>query len=128
MIRAICLFVIPMTAFGGLLSCRGWKMDYGKPAAQFEQASLLEKGKPYIGKKITVKGTVVRVDTSDPKVAWVYLEEGIRCNFGEFDLMARGNKVGESVYVDGFLRRCEAGDILLDPAMNRDPRAAFNPQ
>lgn len=126
--RAICLLIIPLTAIGGLVSCTGWKMDYGKPAAQFQQESLLEKGKPYIGKKITVKGQVARVDTSDPKAAWVYLEGGVRCNFGDFAIMATGNKVGETVFVDGILRRCEPDDILLEPALNRDKRAPFNPQ
>ena len=116
-----------MIALGGLFSCTGWKMDYGKPAAQFHQESLPEKGKPYIGKKVTVKGTVERVDLSDPENAWVHLEGGIRCNFGEFRLVAEGNKIGDGVYVDGFLRRCEPGDILLDPAMGRDPTAPFNP-
>lgn len=126
--RAICLLIIPLTAFGGILSCKGWQMDYGKPAAQFQQENLLEKGKPFIGRKITVKGKVARVDTSDPKTAWVYLEGGIRCNFGKLDLMAKGNKVGKTVHVDGFLRRCEPGDILINPAMNRDPGAPFSAQ
>jgi hypothetical protein len=128
MMRAICLLMIPMAAFGGIVSCKGWQMDYGKPAAQFHQESLLEKGKPYIGRKITVKGKVASVDTSDPKTAWVHLEGGIRCNFGEFDLMAKNNKVGETVYVDGFLRRCEPGDILIEPALKRDHTAPFAPQ
>jgi len=126
--RAICLLMVPMAALGGIFSCKGWQMDYGKPVAQFQQGSLLEKGKPYIGKKITVKGKVARVDTSDPKTAWIHLEGGIRCNFGKFDRMAKGNKVGETVYVDGFLRRCEPGDILIEPALNRDPAAPFAPQ
>ena len=126
-LRAICLIVIPLTAFGGIVSCKGCQMDYGKPAAQFRQESLLQKGKPYIGRKITVKGKVTRVDTSDPKQAWVHLEGGIRCDFGTFDRMAKGNKVGETVYVDGFLRRCETGDILIEPATNRDQKAPFSP-
>ena len=125
---ACLLLIIPVAVIGGLFSCTGWKMDYGKPAAQFHQKDVLEKGKPYIGKKITIKGTVERVDLSDPNTAWVYLKGGIRCNFGTFRLMAEGNRVGESVYVDGSLRRCESGDILLDPASNRDPTAPFNPQ
>jgi hypothetical protein len=128
MMRAICLLMIPMAAFGGIVSCKGWQLDYGKPAAQFHQQSLLEKGKPYIGRKITVKGKVASVDTSDPTTAWVHLEGGIRCNFGKFDLMAKNNKIGETVYVDGFLRRCEPGDILIEPAHNRDHTAPFTPQ
>ena len=125
---ACLLLLIPFAAMGGLFSCTGWKMDYGKPAAQFHQKDVLEKGKPYIGKKITIKGTVERVDLSDPENAWVHLEGGIRCNFGTFRLMAENNEVGKSVYVDGFLRRCASGDILLDPASNRDATAAFHPQ
>lgn len=129
MMRAICLLMIPLTALGGIISCnKGWQMDYGKPAAQFHQESLLEKGKPYLGKKITVKGKVARVDASNPKAAWVYLEGGIRCNFGDFALMAKENEVGETVHVDGFLRRCEPGDILIEPALNRDTTASFTAQ
>lgn len=123
-----CLLLIPLLITGGLSSCTGWKMDYSKPAAQFHQKEILAKGKPFIGKKITIKGTVERVDLSDPENAWVHLKGGIRCNFGKFRLMAEANKPGESVFVDGFLRRCDSGDILLDPAINRDPTAAFNPQ
>ena len=106
----------------------GWQMDYGKPAAQFLQDSLCDKGKPYIRKKITVKGTVTRVDASDPKSAWVYLGNGIRCNFEGFTAMADANKAGDLVYVDGFLRRCEKGDVLIQPALLRVPDAPFSPQ
>ncbi len=42
--------------------------------------------------------------------------------------MAKENKVGETAYVDGFLRRCEPGDILIEPALSRDPTAPFTPR
>lgn len=128
LLRAVCLLLIPITAFGGIIPCKGWQMDQGKSAAQFHQESLLEKGKPYIGRKITVKGKVARVDASNPKAVWANLDEGIRCDFGGFSILAKSNKVGETVYVDGFLSRCEAGDILIEPALNRDPATPFNPQ
>ena len=123
-----CLLIIPLVTMGGLSSCAGSKMDYGKPVAQFHHTDVPEKAKPYVGKKITIKGTVERVDLSDPNAAWLHLEGGIHCNFGKFRRMAEDNEPGESVYVDGILRRCESGDILLDPAINRDPQASFNPQ
>jgi hypothetical protein len=112
-----------------LASCgKGWEMDYGKPAAQFLQEDVGSKGKAFVGKKITVKGTVTKVDVSDPKSARVYLTGGIECNLGEFKGMAESCKVGETVYMDGFLVRCESGDVLLDPAMPRDSSAPFTPQ
>jgi hypothetical protein len=112
-----------------LSSCgKGWEMDYGKPAAQFLQEDVVAKGKAFVGKKITIKGTVTKVDVSDPKSARVYLTGGIECNLGEFKAMAESCKVGDTVYIDGFLVRCESGDVLLDPAMSRDPSAPFTPK
>lgn len=102
-------------------------MDYGEPAAQFHSADLVAKGTGFIGKKITVKGTVDRIDTSTPESSWVYLEGGIRCHFREFSAMAQSYGEGQTIYVDGFLRNCETGDVLLDPAMGRDPTASFEP-
>jgi hypothetical protein len=46
---------------------------------------------------------------------------------GEFKAMAEDCKIGETVYMDGFLVRCESGDVLLDPAMKRDSSAPFTP-
>jgi hypothetical protein len=103
-------------------------MDYGKSEAQFIQDSLTTKGKEWVGKKITVKGVVTKVDVSDPNVAWVELGNGIKCDFSKMRQMAASAKVGETVYVDGFLKRCNEGDILIDPAMLRDPSAPFTPQ
>jgi hypothetical protein len=107
---------------------KGWQMDYGQPEAQFLQADLTSQGKAFVGKKITVKGTVTRVDVSDPKSAWIHLSDGIQCNLGKFKAMAESCKIGDTVHVDGVLKRCEAGDILMDPAMLRDPSAPFVPK
>ena len=79
------------------------------------------------GKKITVKGVVTKHDLTDPQNCMVYLGEGIACNFGHLKAMAESYKVGDEVYVDGFLERLEEGDILLVPAMGRDPEAPFHP-
>lgn len=112
-----------------IASCyQGWKMDYGEVEAQFAQEGLAIKGKEFVGKKVTVRGTVARIDLRDPKVAWLELENGIRCHLGEFRQMAASARVGEIVFVDGFLQRCDEGDILMKPAMLRDPSAPFTPQ
>lgn len=71
----------------------GWKMDYGKPAAQFLQADLASQGEAFVGKKITVKGTVAKVDVSDPKTAWIHLSGGIQCNLGKFKALAESCKI-----------------------------------
>jgi hypothetical protein len=41
--------------------------------------------------------------------------------------MAEGYTVGKTVFIDGFLARCEPGDIELEPAVVRDPKAEFHP-
>ena len=102
-------------------------MDYGTPAAQFNEDALLEKGKPFIGKKITVKGVVRRQDLSDPKNCKIYLGHSICCNLGDKIRQAENYTPGMTVFIDGFLKRCEEGDILLEPAAGRDPKAPFNP-
>ncbi len=107
---------------------QAYQMDYGKPAAQFLQEDVARKGKGWVGKKITVKGTVTRIEGEDPESAWIHLGKGIRCNFGKFKAMAESAKVGETVYVDGFLRRCGEGDVLIEPAMLRDSKAPFSPE
>ena len=115
--------------FGGLLcGCgKGWQMDYGQPAAQFLQEDVASKGKAYLGQKITVKGTVMKVDVSDPKSAWIHLAVGIACDLGKFKAMAESCQSNDTVFVDGFLERCEKGDVLMKPAMLRDPTAPFSP-
>ncbi|MEM7396383.1 MAG: hypothetical protein AAF492_28945, partial [Verrucomicrobiota bacterium] len=104
----------------------GWKLDYGEPAAQFVEADVGAQAKPYIGKKITVKGTVTKTVTDDPDVAWIHLENGIRCSFS-LKAMVASKKVGDDIYIDGILRRCDKDDILLDPAILRDSKAPFSP-
>jgi len=108
--------------------CNGWKTDYGKPAAQFVEEDLSTKGKEFLGKKITVKGKVTKVDVSDPTASKVYLQYGIQCNLGKLTKMAESCKVGESVYVDGLLKVLEEGNVILDPAILRDPNAYFEPK
>jgi len=121
------LLALMALLFAGWCCSTGGKMDFGQPAAQFLQADLASQGKVFLGEKITVKGTVKKVDLGDPKAAWVYLEGGVRCSFGKFTAMAESCEIGETVFVDGILQRCEAGDALLAPAILRDPAAPFTP-
>ena len=85
-----------------------------------------EKGKTFIGKKITSKGTVTKVDVNNPGAAAIHLENGIHCDLGKFKEMAESTSPGDIVFVDGFLKRCTEGDVLLEPAMLRDPNARFS--
>jgi len=110
-----------------LCGCTGWKMDYSDPAVQVLAEDLREKGTPFIGKKITVRGKVTSTDTSDPKSCWIILEGNIRCHYGKFQAMAQEVKVGEMINIDGVLSEISDSQILLDPAQGRDPLAPFNP-
>ena len=76
-------------------------------------------------KKITIKGIVTKVNISNPNSSRIHLKEGIECNLGKFKAMATSCKIGETVYVDGFLKRCDDGDILMEPALLRDPTGKF---
>jgi hypothetical protein len=121
-IQIVWLLLLAATGCG-----EGWQMDYGQPAAQFIEDAVLEKAKPYVGQKITVKGVVTRHDLSDPENCKIYLGNSICCNLKSFKRMAEGYKVGKTVFIDGILKRCEEGDILLEPAVGRDPEAEFKP-
>jgi hypothetical protein len=126
-------FVLPAVVMGLILSVfgcaffKGWQMDYGKVKAQFEEVDLAKKGEGFIGEKVTVRGVVKRVDLSDEGDPKVFLAHGTQCHFGKMLAMAKGMQVGETVYIDGFLEKCEDGEVVLKPAMSRDPKAPFNP-
>ena len=101
----------------------GWRMDYGEPAAQFLSANVAMQGRRYVGEKVTVQGAVTEVLLDRTDGAWIYLNNGVRCNLGEFQAMAGEVSVGETVLVDGILRQCDPEDVLLEPALLRDPAA-----
>ncbi|HCW45176.1 MAG TPA: hypothetical protein DGU45_07660 [Planctomycetes bacterium] len=114
-----------VTVFWG---CQGLNMDYGKPAAQFLEEDVAELGKNYLRKKITIKGVVTRVDVSPPKDVSIFLGHGIECDLGDVVNAAKHFSIGKTVYMDGILRKCEPGTILLEPVLERDPKAPFNPK
>ena len=108
------------------VGCQALKMDYGEPAAQFLEKDVAALGQKYLGKKITIKGTMI--DVSDPKAGLIHLGNGIRCDFSRLPAMAQSKKPGDICFIDGILIRCEEGNILLESAMLRDPTAPFTPE
>ena len=113
-----------------LVGCsKGWILDYHEPAEQFLAKDVATQAKPYVGRhlKITIKGIVSKVDVSKPDSSMIYLKNGIECNLGKWSRMASSCKVGEVVYIDGFLKRCDEDKVLLEPAILRDPAAKFIP-
>ena len=122
--KGAILFLALIHLFG---CTEGWRLDYADPAAQFNAEDVLEKAKPYIGKKITVKGVVTRQDLSDPTNSRIYLQHSICCNLGKFQKMAESYRVGQVVFIDGILKLCEKNNIVLEPAIGRDSKAEFNP-
>ena len=114
-----------------LVGCsRGWILDYHEPAEQFLAKDVTTKAKPYVGRhlKITIKGIVSKVDVSNPDSSMIYLKNGIECNLGKWSRMASSCKIGEVVFIDGFLKRCDEDKVLLEPAILRDPTAKFTPK
>ncbi len=108
---------------------KGWILDYHEPAEQFLAKDVAIKAKSYVGRhlKITIKGIVSKVDVSNPNSSMIYLKDGIECNLGKWSRMASSCKVGEVVYIDGFLKHCDEDKVLLEPALLRDPTAEFIP-
>ena len=113
-----------------LVGCyKGWILDYHEPAEQFLAKDVATQAKPYVGRhlKITIKGIVSKVDVSNPDSLMIYLKNGIECNLGKWSRMASSCKIGEVVFIDGFLKRCDEDKVLLEPAILRDPTAKFIP-
>ena len=110
------------------VGCQALKMDYGQPAAQFLEKDVAALGPKFLGKKITIKGTVTRTDVSDPKAGFIHFGNGIRCDFSRLPAMAQSKKPGDICFIDGILKECEEGNILLESAMLRDPTAPFSPE
>ena len=107
-------------------------MDYGKPAAQFYAADLGALGEPFIGKEITVTGTVTGHETTKEGKSVVILNGTIRCmrklSTQYTENYRRRYKVGKTVFFDGFLRECEPDRVVINPSSGRDPSASFHPK
>jgi len=102
-------------------------MDYGRPAAQFEARNAIALAPDYLRKKVTVRGRISAVDTSDPERCIVKLDHGVTAHFGEFKAMAERYKLGEVIHISGIVEAVNPSGITLDPAFGRDPKAPFAP-
>ncbi len=102
-------------------------MDYGRPAAQFEARDAITLAPDYLRKKVSVRGRVSAVDTSDPEHCVVKLNHGVTAHFGTFKAAAEACKVGEVVHLDGIVKAADRSRITLDPAFGRDPQAPLAP-
>ena len=109
-------------------ACEGGTLDYGEPAAQFEARDAAALAAEYVGEKVTVRGEVAAVDTSDPDTCVVTLAHGVTARFGRTSPMATQWAAGDTAYIDGIVRSATDGALVLDPAMGRDPNGPFKPQ
>ena len=125
--KLLLKLALALSSLALFASCDAFKAEYGEPEAQFYEAMLPQKGDAFLRKKITVKGTVTRHDLSDPKNCMLYLGYGIQCNFRDKKEMVESYRLGATVFVDGILRSCTPREVLLDPAVGRDPTAKFEP-
>jgi len=117
-----------------LYGCKNWNLEYGKVTAQFTSSTITEKGQTFTGRKVTVRGTVTKheLDKATGKLTMV-LDDKVRCvwfgkrNEDDLLLKTESYEIGRLVYFDGFLTKCEPGNVLLDPVHGRDPTAPFEP-
>ena len=111
-----------------LPGCRGWTMDYGDPVAHAEAKDAAVIAQRHLGEKIVVRGTVASVDVSDPEDCVVRLEGPVVARFGDFKAMAEELEMGEVATISGIVDSVDAGVVILDPAMERDGLAPFEPE
>jgi hypothetical protein len=103
------------------------RTDYGEPAAQFEAMDVAALAGRHVGRKVSVRGTVDRVDVSDPKHARVYLKGGVSADLLHLAAMAQACQPGTVVTLDGILKQHGPFASLLAPGVRRDDRAPFTP-
>ena len=102
-------------------------MDYGRPAAQFEARDAIALAPDYLRQKVSVRGQVSAVDTSDPERCVVKLDHEVIAHFGTFKAAAEACKVGAVVHLDGIVKAADPSVVTLAPAFGRDPQAPFAP-
>ena len=104
--------------------CNGWALDYGTPAAQFDSRDAVAFAPDYLGKKVSVRGTVQVVDTSN---GIVKLRKGVTAHFprlkGQIDIC----EVGKIAFIDGIVSSATPDGVTLKPCLFRDPDAPFDP-
>ena len=111
------------------------ELEYGNVHAQFEASTIAELGKPFLGKKVTVRGTITErsLEESTGKITMVLDDQVYGIWYGndrtkdDVLLTVESYQVGKVVYLDGILLSCEPGKVVLDPVHGRDPTAPFDP-
>ena len=130
--RRNTLFVAMTFALAGYLltsaGCQGWVMDYGEPAAQFESTDAAAAAREYLGQKVSIRGAIVSVDTTEPPRCVVELEGGVTAALRDWQVHADWCRVGEVAYIDGVVEGVTPGKVTLEPAMGRDHSAPFDPE
>ena len=91
------------------------RTDYGEPAAQFDAKDVAALGGKYVGKKISVRGVVDHIDSTDPQHCRVYLRDGISVDMLHLQAMANDCKPGSVVTLDGMLKQLGAKETVLAP-------------
>jgi hypothetical protein len=107
--------------------CNGWTLDYGTPAAQFDSRDAVAFAPDYLGKKVSVRGTVEVVDTSDPSNCIVKLRNGVTAHFPGWQAQANTCEVGKIAFIDGIVASATPDGVILKPCLFRDPDAPFDP-
>lgn len=126
--KSLASLLLLLLATSHLTGCgKELGLEYGDAEAQFDEETVFGKAQPFVGKKITVKGVVTKQDLSDPRNSMIYLSHSIRCNLGDMRSMAESYTVGKTVVITGYLKHCEEGDILLEPAVGTNPKIDINP-
>lgn len=130
------VLIISLLGVVGLQGCtKAGRLEYAKVHAQFEAPTIAERGKPFLNKKVTVKGTVTEriLNESTGKLTMV-LDEEVHCVWygskrtkEDVLLTIDTYQIGAVVYLDGFLLACEPGNVVLDPVHGREQAAPFHP-
>jgi hypothetical protein len=111
---------------------RAWEMDYGKPVQQFHSVDVMAYSAPYLGKKITVKGIVQQLQVDDQLRVTLVLDHQVCCDLGiqdhaGVDYYKKHTNVGDTLFMDGFLKTIDKERAYLSPAMGRENSAPFAP-
>ena len=113
-------------------SWQAWEMDYGTPAQQFHSVDVMAHGAPYLGKKVTVKGVVKQLQIDKQLRVTLILDHQVHCDLGiqdqaGVDYYKKYTNIGDTLFIDGFLKEIDEKRAYLFPAMGRDKRAGFTP-
>ena len=117
-----------LAALTSTYGCRGWTMDYGDPAAQFDAREAIAVAADYLGEKVSVRGEVLTVNAASPDQYIVKMKGGLEAVFK--GVIRRDDlwEIGEVAYIDGIVAVATSTGVVLSPAMMRDPTASFDPE